>query len=48
MKSQTFKHRASLAVLLVTALAVPAATLALPTDTPDWTRPDAWIPHQPR
>ena len=35
MKSQTFKHRASLAVLLVTALAMPAATLALPTDTPD-------------
>ena len=38
MKSQTFKHRASLAVLLVTALAVPAAT-ALPTDTPDLDSP---------
>ena len=39
MTSPTFKHRASLAVLLVSALAVPAATLALPTDTPDLNSP---------
>ena len=39
MTSLTFKHRASLAVLLVSALAVPAATLALPTDTPDLNSP---------
>jgi hypothetical protein len=39
MKPPTFKHHATLAVLLVTALAVPAATLALPTDSPDLNSP---------
>ena len=39
MTSPTFKHHATLAMLLVTALAVPAATLALPTDTPDLNSP---------
>ena len=40
MKPQTSnQHRATLALSLVTALAVPAATLALPTDTSDLTSP---------
>jgi hypothetical protein len=40
MKSQTSnKRRATLALSLVTALAMPAATRALPTDTPDLNSP---------
>ena len=35
----TSRHRATLILLLATALAAPAATLALPTDTPDPSAP---------